>query len=111
MNRRGFIGNLAAILAASTGPSILALEAFDRFKWKATDGGMVTVINPEWVNVEYEMQFIMDRHFYVPFYKFRAENPDRWPVAVDAQGLGRSAKGLKWNPRCLAARTIQSDVE
>jgi hypothetical protein len=59
MNRRGFIRNLAAILAASTGPSILALGAFDRFRWRAPEGNLMAVINPEWVNAEYETVFIM----------------------------------------------------
>lgn len=60
MNRRGFIRGLAGILAAATGPSVLALEAFDRFKWKAPEGKWVAVLNPEWVNAPFEICFAWD---------------------------------------------------
>lgn len=45
------------MLAAAAGPSVLALEALDRFKWKAPEGRLVAVLNPEWVNAPYEIAF------------------------------------------------------
>lgn len=66
MNRRGFISNLAVMLGAAAGPNIIALEAFDRFKWRASKGGLVAVINPMWLEADYEIQFIMAREF-APF--------------------------------------------
>ncbi len=59
MNRRGFISNLATILAASTAPNVMALEAFDRFRWKVPPGKLVAVINPDWVNAPYEYEFLV----------------------------------------------------
>jgi hypothetical protein len=58
LNRRGFISNLALMLGAATGPNILALEALDRFKWKAPAGRLVAVINPEWLEAPYEAAFL-----------------------------------------------------
>lgn len=57
MRRRDFISKLATMLSAATGPSVLALEAFDRFKWKAPSGRLVAIINPEWINAPYEIVF------------------------------------------------------
>lgn len=65
MNRRRFISNLASVLAAASGPSVLALEAFDRFKWKTsgncilfTPGNCILFTpNPEWIDAPHEIVF------------------------------------------------------
>lgn len=58
MNRRGFISQLAGILAGATAPGLFLSEALDRFHWKAPPGQLIAVPNPEWINAPYEIKFL-----------------------------------------------------
>jgi hypothetical protein len=94
MNRRGFISGLAAILSAATAPNIMALEAFDRFKWKVPAGGILWgrtdfIINPEWVNAAYEIQFFDGNMVSIP-------HPVRFATLEDARS------NINWIPTWIA---------
>jgi len=52
VNRRNFIGGLAACLAACSAPQLYA----GPFKWKQSPSG-VWVLNPEWISAPYEVSF------------------------------------------------------
>lgn len=86
MNRRGFISQLALMLGAASGPGILALKAHDHFRWRAGRGGLIAVINPEWVNAPYEIRFLWAPGDFIdaPTPQFIPPYPARFRTVEDA---------------------------
>lgn len=89
MNRRNFLGGLAACLAACTAPQVL----LDRKLWKVPKGKLIAVINPAWVNAPYEIGFYTDAVLRV------GPRPTVLPVTVKKGQRPDGVGTLPWAPR------------
>jgi hypothetical protein len=55
MNTRSF---LKSILVAAVAPTILLPALKDSYKWVRPNTNSLYVINPDWINAEYELAFV-----------------------------------------------------